>query len=230
MINDTHATGLFITGTDTDVGKTFIGAQIVSALIAQGKAVAPRKPIESGCVKEGNQLIPQDAFKYHLATKKLAPLDEICPYRFEPAISPQRAARLVNKPLATCEVVEACFNNTHGKELIIVEGAGGFYSPLCEDGLNADLAENLNLPVLLVAKDQLGCINHILLTQEAIHKRGLELRVLILNQIDKTHDASMNNFEDLKSQLGVHIFVISHGESITSNSSKSKQLLDALFV
>lgn len=221
--------GLFITGTDTDVGKTFIGAQIVSLLIKQGRSVLPRKPIESGCLKENGKLIPQDARKYHLATNKKISLDDICSFRFEPAISPQRAARLVNTPITISKTIDACFKNTKNESIYVIEGAGGFYSPLCEDGLNADLAQSLSLPILLIAKDQLGCMNHILLTMEAIQKRNLELRAIILNQIDKVHDAAMNNYEDLLVQINVPIFIISNSESIVNNTFKSKQLLDTLF-
>ena len=210
--------GLFITGTDTDVGKTYIGTQIVKQLDEMGVSVVPRKPIESGCQLSKGELQPDDAQEYFAAVKGKIPLADICPYRFEPAISPQRAARLVNQAVNTFEVQQACLKNVSEDDFLIVEGAGGFYSPLCEDGLNADLAKSLQLPVLLIANDQLGCINHILLTAEAIKLKQLSLAAVVLNRKDTTHDdASMNNFEDLKGYLSIPVFSIEHGESIESN-------------
>jgi len=168
MNKNRERSGVFISGTDTDVGKTYIGAQLVAQLHKMNVHVVPRKPIESGCQLKQGALHPNDAAQYYFAVNKNVCLEDICPYRFEPPISPQRAARLVNLPISVAEVQTACLKNINKNDFLTVEGAGGFYSPLCEDGLNADLAEALQLPVLLVANDQLGCINHILLTIEAI--------------------------------------------------------------
>ncbi|MFK7816808.1 MAG: dethiobiotin synthase [Gammaproteobacteria bacterium] len=211
--------GLFITGTDTDVGKTYIGAQIVSFLYEMNVPVLPRKPIESGCELIDGTLRPDDANHYFNAVDKQISLTNICPFRFQPAISPQRAARLVNQPITIKEVKYACLENSTTDSYLFVEGAGGFYSPLCEDGLNADLASALELPVLLIAKDQLGCINHILLTVDAIKKAGLNLCAVILNQKDHTHDDAMDNLDDLKKYLEMPIFLISHNELIKNNKS-----------
>ena len=108
MKNITSYKGIYITGTDTDVGKTYIGSQIVEQLDEMGISVVPRKPIESGCQLSNGELQPGDAKKYFTAVNGKIPLVEICPYRFEPAISPQRAARLVNQPVSTLEVQQAC--------------------------------------------------------------------------------------------------------------------------
>ena len=210
--------GLFITGTDTNVGKTYIGAQLVACLHDLELDVVPRKPIESGCESIDGSLHPDDANQYYEAIQKKYPLSEICPFRFEPAISPQRAARLVNKPISVQETKQVCLVNISEENLLVVEGAGGFYSPLCENGLNADLAETLQLPVLLIANDQLGCINHILLTVEAILQRGLTLNAIILNNKNSPHDKAMNNQEDLQSLLDVPIFTVSNNETIKSDS------------
>ncbi len=219
--------GLFITGTDTDVGKTYIGAQIVARLHDLEVDVVPRKPIESGCERIDGSLHPDDANRYYEAIQKKNPLSEICPFRFEPAISPQRAARLANKPISVKETKQACLVNVTDKNFLVVEGAGGFYSPLCENGLNADLAETLQLPVLLVANDQLGCINHILLTVEAIQQRGLTLNAIILNSRNSPHDKAMNNHEDLQSFLDVPIFMVSNNETIGSNSPIIEHLISS---
>jgi len=219
MKNTTKQNGLFITGTDTDVGKTYIGSQIVSLLYEMNVSILPRKPIESGCELIHGELQPADANQYYDAVGKNIPLIDICPFRFQPAISPQRAARLVKQPITIKEVKNVCLKNSTSDDFLFVEGAGGFYSPLCEDGLNADLAKALQLPILLIANDQLGCINHILLTAEAIHKMGLNLCAVILNSKDVTDDDAMDNLDDLKNYFEIPIFLISHNELIKSNKS-----------
>lgn len=228
MNNVAPRKGLFITGTDTDVGKTYIGAQIVSLLHENNKNAVPRKPVESGCSRVGKELVPEDARLYFEAANKKYPLAEICPFRFEPAISPQRAARLINQTVFLNEVVNACTTDIADDDFLVVEGAGGFYSPLCEDGKNVDLAKKLNLPVLLVAKDQLGCINHILLTAEAIYNQGLLLSAVILSQKENSTDEAMNNFEDLKTLLSVSIYTVSHNEILKNDSSKSQAILNTI--
>ncbi len=218
--------GLFITGTDTDVGKTYIGAQIVAQLYKRGVDVVPRKPIESGCELIDGILHPSDATQYYEAIKNKHPLSEICPYRFEPPISPQRAARLVNQPISVQQTKQACLNKINENNFLIAEGAGGFYSPLCEGGLNADLAESLELPVLLVANDQLGCINHILLTVEAIQNRKLKLTAIVLNGKNLSHDEAMNNKEDLESLVNEPIFIASKDEALKNNSPIIKHVFN----
>ena len=213
-----HKRGLFITGTDTDVGKTYIGAQIVARLNKMNFNVVPRKPIESGCKRIDEILHPHDANQYYEAIERIFPLSDICPFRFEPAISPQRAARLVNQPISVEETKQACLKNVNEKDFLVVEGAGGFYSPLCEDGLNADIAEALQFPILLIANDKLGCINHILLTIEAIQNRNLKIYSIVLNGKNQTHDDSMNNIDDLKTLVDVPIFSVSKDETLNNNS------------
>ncbi len=211
--------GIFISGTDTDVGKTYIGAQIVRALHNKDINVIPRKLIESGCKRIGNNLIPDDATHYFEAIEKKIPLEEICPFRYEPAISPQRAARLVKQTILIQNLIESCYVNVTNNDILAVEGAGGFYSPLCEDGLNADLAKELQLPVILIANDKLGCINHILLTIEAIQQKELKLLCVVLNKKDDEDNNAMNNFEDLKTLVDVPIFSVSRNEQISQEST-----------
>jgi dethiobiotin synthetase len=131
--------GVFITGTSTEVGKTFIGVAIASALTQRNIKVIPRKPIESGCTRDDEELIPQDAVALKQAANYQGPLSEVCPYRFEPPISPVRAAHLADKILTTEQLLNICMQGSE-QGFLLVEGAGGFYSPLAENGLNADLA------------------------------------------------------------------------------------------
>lgn len=217
--------GVFITGTGTDVGKTFVGVAIAKNLTRLGIKVIPRKPIESGCLREGNELIPQDACALMKAASYQGTLTEICPYRFEPAVSTVRAAHLANKVITTEQLVNICL---HGSEqgFTLVEGAGGFYSPLAENGLNADLALGLQLPVLLVADDRLGVISQVLLNVEAIQMRGLQLAGVVLNTLNESNSDYMNNSADLRERLSCPVF--SNAFSKDGNVELPEALIETL--
>ena len=204
--------GVFITGTDTNVGKTYIGVALARALHQTGVQVIPRKPIESGCELIDGELVPADAHALMQASQYDGTLHEVCPYRFEPPISPVRAAHLANKVLTTEQLVKNCLEGSENG-FVLVEGAGGFYSPLSEDGLNADLATALQLPVLLVAADALGVLNQVLLSVEAIKVRGLQLAGVALNECHAPGDSKMDNAADLREMLEVPVFTISHDTS-----------------
>lgn len=197
--------GVFITGANTEVGKTYTAILLAKQLKELGVQVIPRKPIESGCIMEGDELVPQDAKALKEAAGYEGSLSEVCPYRFEPPISPVRAAHLANKVLTTEQLVKICLDGSENG-FVIVEGAGGFYSPLAEDGLNADLAIALQLPVLLVANDVLGCLNQVLLNAEAIKIRGLKLAGVVLNSISNNKNEYMDNAADLRGSLDCPIY------------------------
>ncbi|MCW9012331.1 MAG: dethiobiotin synthase [Gammaproteobacteria bacterium] len=203
--------GIFITGTDTNVGKTYIGSLLARQLAQQGLTLVPRKPVESGCSREGTELIPADAMALKNAAGYAGSLAQVCPFRFEPPISPLRAAHLAHQALTTSKVAHACLASVdESRDFLLVEGAGGFYTPLCEDGLNADLAQVLNLPVILVAEDRLGCINQVLLNSQAIEIRQLKLLAVVLNRSDAAEQNEfMNNREDLQSLLDCPILPVS---------------------
>ena len=197
--------GVFITGTSTEVGKTFIGVAIARALTQRDIKVIPRKPIESGCLNQDGELIPQDATALKKAADYQGSLSDVCPYRFEPPISPVRAAHLANKILTTEQLVNICLQGSEDG-FVLVEGAGGFYSPLAENGLNADLAVALQLPVLLVADDRLGVLSQALLNVEAIQMRGLPLAGVVLNAMDDKQNDHMDNSADLRERLDCPVF------------------------
>ena len=187
--------GVFVTGTDTNVGKTWVGQQLIKALQTQGLDVIPRKPIESGW---SNNEEKTDAWKLANAANKIDLLKQICPYRFKQAISPVRAAQLEGQSIKLEELKQKCLNKVKRNQFLHVEGAGGFYSPITSDALNADLAQALQLPLLVIAEDRVGCINQILLTLEAAQARKIEVMAIFLNKISKDEPNSMNNQEDLE--------------------------------
>ena len=206
--------GLFITGTNTEVGKTHTGVVLAKSLTSKGIKVIPRKPVESGCEYENEQLIPTDATALMLASAYDKLLSDVCPYRFHDYTSPRRAAFLAQQQLTTKQLQTVCEQGAD-EGFVLVEGAGGFYSPLSEDGLNADLAEALGLPILLIAQDMLGTINQVLLTAEAIKNRGLELRAVILNQV-KGYEMpeSLSNLEELSPLLDCPVYTQPYKEII----------------
>lgn len=181
--------GFFITGTDTDVGKTYVTAQLATAFRQLLGRVSTRKPIASGCA---DRCLDADI----LAQASQEDPWLVCPYRFAPAISPARAMRQSHRKIHIADCINAA---TNSDALTLVEGAGGWCSPLCCDGDNADLATALQLPVILVVANRLGCINHARLTIQSIQQTGLVCSAVIMN--DVTQQADPDNITDLQSYL-----------------------------
>ena len=198
--------GYFITGSDTDVGKTYVACQIVRQLSARGIDIETRKPAESGCIESGDgTLVTHDAAALQLANANRETIERICPYRYRAALAPHRAARLEGQTVSLPALIEACSLDDPG-HCLIVEGAGGFYSPLADDGLNADLASALQLPVIIVVNDRIGAVNQALMTLQAVISRKLHVAALILNQLEPLNDNSMDNAADIRAYCNSPIF------------------------
>jgi dethiobiotin synthetase len=206
-----HTRGFFITATDTGVGKTFVGTQLVRALTARGIAVAVRKPAESGCEEIEGELLPADAQALWDAAAQREPLSTVCPLRFRHALSPARAAALEGHEL-TLDMLARAAKRDAGSAWLHVEGAGGICSPMASDGLNADLAQGLGLPLVLVVPDRLGGINQALMGEAALRDRGLELAAIVLNTVQADQDPAMDNRAELVQYTDVPVFRMGHGE------------------
>ncbi len=203
--------GVFITGTDTGIGKTRVGAALARLLTARGLRVRARKPVESGCAAGPDGLLPRDAALLREAAGRSEPLESICRHRLQAPISPERAAEMEGIALDLGQLHAACLVDVRNDDFLLVEGAGGFYSPLARGVLNADLAGGLGLPVLVVAADRLGTLNHTLLTVEAVRMRGLAVAGLVLNQPVPQMDPQMDNAEDLERWLQIPVLRLPHG-------------------
>lgn len=214
--------GIFVAGTDTGVGKTWTGARLIAVLAGRGLRVAPRKPLESGWNEREVGLT--DAGILAAAVPGGVALDTVCRWRFPEAVSPARAAELAGIHVCLAEAIEAC--RSRSGEFALVEGAGGFFSPLTGDALNADLAEALELPVVLVAADRLGCINHTLLSAAAIARRGLVLSAVVLNRAEVETDPAMDNAADLGLYLNCPIVCSGHAASPEANERWVEVLAD----
>ena len=174
--------GFFITGSDTDVGKTHVGRQIIAQLKSRLPSLKVRKPVESGCTRHAGGYFPADGDALFRSNDKREDLDTVTPYRFEAALAPDQAARREGKSITLQQLSEAVLKNVEAQDFLLVEGAGGFYSPIAEDGLNADLARRLGLDMIIVIEDRLGAINQALLTRQAVESAGLKVKAIILNQ------------------------------------------------
>lgn len=191
----------FVTGTDTGVGKTMVSSMLVRQFAARGLRSVGMKPVASGCERRGGRLISEDVTQLLAASNVDLPLSDINPYAFEPAIAPHIAAKQAGVRI-DLEPIAAAFRRLQAQaNVVIVEGAGGFYVPLDEQHDMADLAAKLGLPVILVVGMRLGCINHALLTAEAIRQRGLTLAGWVANQVDPGMAMLEDNLQTLKQRM-----------------------------
>jgi len=180
---------VFVTGTDTDVGKTRISVAIIELLQREGKRVAAMKPIASGCEVTIDGLRNDDALKLsQQADVKLA-YELINPYTFAPAIAPHIAAEQVNTAIELALIKQQFDLIQQQSDAVVVEGAGGWLVPLNQTETMADLAISLDLPVILVVDIRLGCINHALLTVKAIESTGLKLQGWIANNLGQNPES-----------------------------------------
>ncbi len=174
-------TGLFVTGTDTGVGKTAVTSAIVRILRADGIRVGAYKPVASGAERGPTGPVWSDAEILHAALDRTFPIERICPQRFLAPLAPPVAAAEEGKRVDRELLRSGAAWWQNQVDLLVVEGAGGLLSPISEDDLVADLACDLGYPLLIVARLGLGAINHTLLTVEAAHARGLRIAGIVMN-------------------------------------------------
>ncbi|HSH73145.1 MAG TPA: dethiobiotin synthase [Methylophilaceae bacterium] len=193
----------FITGTDTGVGKTLISSALVYRFASQGLKALGMKPVSAGCELDPltGQLLSEDVASLIAASNVDAPLNLINPYAFAPAIAPHIAAAQSGVMISLDEITEAFQQLTNLADVVIVEGVGGFCVPLNTELDTADLAQQLNLPVIMVVGMRLGCINHALLTMQAIKGRGLSLVGWVANQVDPHMTAYAENLDALHQRI-----------------------------
>lgn len=175
--------GLFITGTDTGVGKTYVGALIARSLAIGGYRVGVYKPAASGCRSEKNRLVSDDAVALWNAAGRPGDLDHVCPQRFVAPLAPHLAAREEGKQLDAELLRHGIEYWRERAEIILVEGAGGLMSPLGEDEYVANLAEEVGFPLVVVSRNVLGTINQTLQTLIAasVFHGGLPMAGVVLN-------------------------------------------------
>lgn len=196
--------GIFITGTDTGVGKTLVACGLAALLKNRGYKVGVMKPAETGCEERDGKLFPQDAFYLKEASGCEESLEKICPYRLRDPLTPSIAAERegVKIDLSSLESIYGEISSAH--DVTLVEGAGGLLSPILPSFTYADFARLLKLPLLVVAANRLGVINHLLLTLEHVSCRGLRVLGYVLNQMESQSSlAADTNREALLSLTAV---------------------------
>jgi dethiobiotin synthetase len=172
---------IFVTGTDTGVGKTIVAGALAIALKSIGYSVGVMKPIETGCKKIGKRLIPLDAIFLKEAARAKDSLDIINPYRFERPLSPAVAADLEGARIERSLILKSYKTLKKRYEIMIIEGAGGILVPVYKDYLFLDLIRDMGTPILIVARPGLGTINHTLLTVRCALENVIEVKGIILN-------------------------------------------------
>jgi dethiobiotin synthetase len=194
--------GLFVTGTDTGVGKTLVACALVHALRARGLRVAPMKPVAAGAVAHNGAWANEDTIALARAAGPGAPaLDAITPVLLREALAPHIAAAHESRSLSLSMLLEAHRRLADATDFTVVEGVGGFRVPLGPKLDTVDLATALGLPVVLVVGLRLGCLNHALLTAEAIATAGLPFAGWIANAIDPAMLAADENVAALVERL-----------------------------
>lgn len=192
----------FIAGTDTDVGKTTIAAGLLHAARLQGLSTLAAKPLASGCAVTSKGLRNADALALIDQSTVQLPYERVNPFAFEPAIAPHLAAREAGVALAVPALLKAMQGIlAEGADFTLIEGAGGWRVPLSDHANLSDLAIALKLPVILVVGVRLGCINHALLSAEAIARDGLQLAGWVANVIEPRTSRLEENLASLAERL-----------------------------
>jgi dethiobiotin synthetase len=201
MTSANTALSLFVTGTDTEIGKTFVSSALLRGFVREGLQAAAMKPIAAGAFEVNGELHNEDADQLDAASNVLLPPAMRTPYLLKEPAAPHIAAALENVAFDIDHIV-ACHSEALTRaDVVVVKGVGGFRVPLTATHDTADLAVALKLPVVLVVGMRLGCINHALLTAEAIAARGLTLAGWVANRVDPDMTFPDENIASIRERL-----------------------------
>lgn len=224
---------LFVTGTDTEIGKTFVSAALLRGFAGKGLLAAALKPIAAGAYERDGVWRNEDADQLDAAASVLLPPEIRTPFLLKEPAAPHIAAALEGVTL-DMERIVACHREACKRaEVVVVEGVGGFRVPLTAQHDTADLAVALGLPVVLVVGMRLGCISHALLTAEAIAARGLALAGWVANRIDPAMTFPEENVDALRERLSAQygaplIGVVPHLRGASADEAARHLDIDAL--
>lgn len=196
------ARGLFVTGTDTGIGKTVVACALVRAFVARGERIAVMKPIASGAARTASGLRNEDALSLIEASGRALVYERVNPFCFEPAISPHIAAEDAKIDI-DLSIIAAEFDALAVDcKRVVVEGAGGWLAPVNSRQSMADLAHALGIPVLMVVGLRLGCLNHAQLTRQAIAASRVPFAGWIANRLEPSMEREAENLTTLGERLG----------------------------
>lgn len=189
---------LLITGTDTGVGKTFVGCGLAAALTERGKSVGVLKPAETDCALQAGEFVPEDALRLATFARSTLPVDQLCPYRFAPPLAPSVAAEMAGVSIDP-QWLRTLFHQRRAQhDVMLVEGAGGLLVPLVGRYSYADLAREFETALLVVVGSKLGALNHTLLTLHCAQAMALPVAGYIVNHPFETVDlATRTNVKTL---------------------------------
>jgi dethiobiotin synthetase len=214
----------FVTGTDTGVGKTLISSALLYGLSQAGLKAAGMKPLAAGAEMREGVLHNDDVFQLEAASSLALPRDLVVPYLLREPAAPHIAAALEQTAIDPQRLLSAYAQIAAQAESVVVEGVGGFRVPLTDDFDTADLAEKLQLDVILVVGLRLGCLNHALLTAEAIAARGLRLAGWVANQIDPAMPHQQENIDALSQRLSAPLLGVVPHMAQASAASAARHL------
>lgn len=213
--------GFFMTGTDTEVGKTRISVAVIELLKQQGLRVAAMKPVASGCALTVEGFRNSDALQLSQAASVKLPYDTVNPYAFAPAIAPHLAAQYTQTQISLETLLNQYQQLAQQADTVVVEGAGGWRVPINADQTMADVAAAFQLPIILVVAIKLGCINHALLTAEAIRSQGLTLAGWVANDfLSELHSEEI--IQSIQTRIGV--VCLGHVPALAADQSASDYL------
>lgn len=182
--------GVFITGTDTGVGKTVVSAGLAGAIKAKGIDVGIMKPVASGATWHDGKLVSNDVRFLVNAAKSNDDLDVICPVCIEPPLAPLSATLLYNIEIKIEKIHDAYIKLCKKHDFVIVEGVGGILAPITDNYLVSDMIKAFGMSAVIVSRPGLGTINHSLLTINEAKRNGLEIKGFIINGMDEKHSGS----------------------------------------
>jgi dethiobiotin synthetase len=221
---------LFVTGTDTGVGKTRVAAGVCRAFVAAGRRVAGMKPVASGCLATPDGLRNDDALALQAAANVRAGYAEVNPFAYEPAIAPHIAAAEADRPI-DFDILDRSYERLAlQSDVTVVEGAGGWLAPLDDTRTFADLAARWQLDVILVVGLRLGCLNHALLTVEAIHRQGLKLAGWVGNSVEQEFPRREANVQTLQWRIAAPCLGVFPYAPQATTTDVAAQLRDKLEV
>lgn len=204
-----RASGLFIAGTDTGIGKTLVACSLIRALRRRGLQVAPMKPIASGCRESSGGLRNEDAEALIDAAGGGFSYDAVNPYAYRPAIAPHLAAAESGRPIELERIVWNYEKLAGNADMVVVEGAGGWRVPIDDQASLAEIPQRLRLGVVLVVGVRLGCLNHALLSAEAIRADGCRLVGWVANMISPEDPQAAAQVDALQQRLPEPLLAVS---------------------
>ncbi|MGH8254373.1 MAG: dethiobiotin synthase [Steroidobacteraceae bacterium] len=223
------AARFFVAGTDTGVGKTRITAGLLAAGRAAGLSVAGMKPVASGAEIHEGGLVSADALLIAAASGQRTPYNKLNPYCLLDAISPHIAANRTNTRIDIRKIAEIAVQLAAKQDLLLIEGAGGWYTPISDTESMADVARAVHAPVILVVALRLGCLNHARLAHEAITHSGCSMAGWIATHVDPYFAAADENVATLARLLGASpLAVLPHAIDATRDAGHLSEALSRL--